>query len=246
MRLIAGEWKVFYRLYLQIGLELEYYRGIREWVFKLLCDTAAKFGEEPDSTEVLYYRGISHLMNNETHEAVSWIQKAVAKEPENQRCLAALAACWEHLGHDFQARLLFRETFYQAPDEVEYECLRSQIIDAVIEKITKFQYPVNSIRYWIPVFGRIFGFFNVKRALTTLEYSNLVKQMRALEHKLEGEGRQQDPSLLPMLINCYLWMIDYHVSLQKYPDKITEIETQLREADYSVYQLYIEHAHMSK
>ncbi len=241
--MIVHEWKVFYRLYLQVGLDIEYYRSLREWVFTLLRGTCRKVLEGTQvASELTYYLGVSHLMLREYQDAVNWANHAVQKEQQNMRYLALLACCWERLGHDYQARLLYREAYYQDPDAVETACLSSQIIDTVIERILHFRYPVESIQYWIPVFGRIFSLFNVKRALTTLEYSSLVKRVRQLESSLEGAQTQGDLSVLPKLLNGYLWMIDYHTALRKNQDRIQELESQLQDTDERVYQLYIEHA----
>ncbi len=246
VQLTAKEWEVFYRLYLQIGIEQEYYQAIKEWVFTLMRSVSRKALDNTEKTEIIYYLGVSHLMLQEYHDALTWANHAVKKEPENMKYLAFLANCWERLGHDFQARLLYRESFYQGPERIEIACIGSQIIDAIIERILKFHYPIESIRYWIPVFGRIFSLFNVKRALTTLEYSSLVKRVRTLEGIFEDEDSEADFSVLPRLLNGYLWMIDYYESTGRSREKVEEIESQFFSADSSVYQLYIEYASRSK
>ena len=244
--MIIQEWKVFYRLYLQVGLDMEYYRSIREWVFTLLKGTCRKALDGTQVTDdITYCLGVSHVMLREYQDALNWVKHLVAKEQNNMRSIALLACCWERLGHDYQARLLYREAYYQDPDAVQTACLSSQIIDAVIERILHFRYPVESIQYWIPVFGRIFSLFNVKRALTTLEYSSLVKRVRKLESSLGDEASKEDISMLPKLLNGYLWMIDYHKALGKNQDRVLELEQQLQEADEHIYQLYSEHAQKS-
>jgi|GEM_PF-4497766 len=243
--LLLREWRIFYRLYLQLGLDIEYYRALKEWVFTLLLEAAKTPVSGEDEHQASYYLGIAHLMLSEHHDAITCLNRAVQNNPGNMRYLAGLASCWEQFGHDFQARLMFREAFFQDPDAVDIACLGSRIIDAIIERILNFQYPIDSIRYWIPVFGRIFCFFNVKRALTTLEYGSLVKRIRTLENHLSGSTDQDDPSVLPKLLNGYLWMIDYHEATGRNLDKIKEVESQFKDADPAIYALYIEHVRRS-
>lgn len=247
VELAVHEWNVFHRLYLQIGLELDYYRAVREWMFTTLKDLARKYLDNTEKTRTIYYLGVSHLMLKEYDEALTWANHAVRKDPEHMGYHAFLANCWECLGHDFQARLLYREAFFQKPEEIELSCMNSQIIDTIIERFLHFQYPVEHIQFWIPVFGRIFGLFNVKRALTTLEYSSLVQRMRSLEGRFFNTNQQeQDPSVLPKLLNSYLWMIDYFDAAGKHEEKVEELESQLLAADRFIHRIYMDHADLTK
>ena len=91
---------------------------------------------------------------------------------------------------------------------------------------------------WIPVYGVLWGIFNIKRELRSQEVGKLRQEIYALENE------QKDPScdfqiLTPRLINMYFWLIDHYVQNNDNQRLINEILLKIKILDTNIYNSYI-------
>ena len=147
---------------------------------------------------------------------------------------------------------------------MELAYLESPLIQRLVAKLReRFSEP--EIRDWIPVYGTIYGLFNVKRELRPLELGKLKQAIFQLEKDVEqaagkpGAGRQAGvqpgaaghraaPSgssgsapgaaPVPRLINHYFWLIDHYLASGEERQKIDEVLERIKAIDPVVFKEY--------
>ena len=115
--------------------------------------------------------------------------------------------------------------------------LDSELIRCLIEKTAEKGYSGELLNAWIPVYGVLWGVFNMKRNMKSQEIGRLKQEIYALENE------QKDPSrateiLTPRLINMYFWLIDY-CQAQNDSKLINETLLKIKIIDTTVYNLYV-------
>ena len=91
---------------------------------------------------------------------------------------------------------------------------------------------------WIPVYGQLYGIFNVKRDLTQPEVAHLNRKIYAVETEMKNPSCQSE-ILTPRLINMYFWMIDFYVSVGKKDKEKNELLVRMKILDKEIYELYV-------
>jgi len=99
-------------------------------------------------------------------------------------------------------------------------------------------YREEELREWIPVYGRLWGVFSIKRELKPIEFGRLKQSIFTLETECRGNPRQS-ALLKPRLINRYFWLIDYYENKREDPDLIEEVLLKIKVTDPEIYERYI-------
>jgi len=104
--------------------------------------------------------------------------------------------------------------------------------------VQKKGYTEAVLKEWIPVYGVLYGIFNVKRELHGAEFGILRQRIYARENEL------RDPAcnatlIVPRLINMYFWLIDYYVRIENGSEKINEILLRIKLLDRNIYDLCV-------
>ena len=152
--------------------------------------------------------------------------------------LAEMADCYALCGEDKKAKVLFREAFFIDAQKIDIDLLDSELICCLIRLVQKKGYTGAALQEWIPVYGVLYGIFNVKRELRSNEVGLLKQDIYARENEL------RDPScnasvMTPKLINMYFWLIDHYVRIGNSSEKINEILLRIKILDRNIYDLYV-------
>jgi hypothetical protein len=119
---------------------------------------------------------------------------------------------------------------------VELSYLESPMILRLVEKLKgRFGDAGAELQEWIPVYGTIFGLFNVKRELRPLELGKLKQAIYQLEKEVGGQRRNL---LIPRLINHYFWLVDHYLNSGEDRQKIEEVLAKIKELDPEIYSEY--------
>ena len=110
------------------------------------------------------------------------------------------------------------------------------MIQRLIAKLKSQGLTEEQLPEWIPVYGTVYGLFNVKRELRPLELGKLKQSIYQLEKELLQEHPEQ---LVPRIINQYFWLIDHYVSSGEDREKIEEILRKIESIDPNIYKEYI-------
>jgi tetratricopeptide (TPR) repeat protein len=179
------------------------------------------------------YKGIGNY-----DEALRYLEQAVLFKREDGETLAELADVNALLGDAHAAKALFREAFFLNPEKIDLRAMESEIVIRLRNRIIREKgYRDESLREWIPVYGRLWGVFTVKRELKPIEFGRLKQSIFTLETECRGNPAQA-AVLKPRLINRYFWLIDYYENKGEDKELIDEVLLKIKMTDSEIYEQY--------
>lgn len=189
---------------------------------------------EPESAdpEILLRIGRCHKIRGNFESAISFLEEASRLKREDACILAELADCYSLVNESRAAKVFFREAFFLNAQAVDLAYLESPLILRLIARLRE-RFEEAELRDWLPVYGTIYGLFNVKRELRPLELGRLKQSIYQLEKEAE-QGRQA----VPRLLNHYFWLIDHYLTTGEERTKVEEILQRIRSLSPEVYNEY--------
>lgn len=239
--ILLSEWKNFQFVYGQYEdvYEPAMYAVCRG-VFSLALQNFTRLLDEQDvilKSEILRKVGLCYKKLGEFDNAKMCLSEAHKIQPGQAAVIADLADCYALCGDDKASKVLFREAFFIDFKKVDLDFLDSELITRLIKKTGEKGYSGDSLKAWLPVYGVLWGVFNIKRSMKAREVSRLRQEIYALETEQKDPSRVT-PFHTPRLLNLYFWLIDYCQSASD--DKlINEILLKIKILDTSVYNLYV-------
>lgn len=181
--------------------------------------------------------GICYKKLGDFENARDFLTEANSIIQGRSQILAELADSYSLCGEDKISKVLFREAFFIDSDSIDLEFLDSELIKCLAKKVSDMGYSGKLLQAWIPVYGVLYGIFNVKRELHSQDVIRLKTNIYAMENEYK------DPScsikdLTPRLLNSYFWLIDHYVLTHEDTSKINEILLKIKILDSSVYEMY--------
>ena len=152
--------------------------------------------------------------------------------------LAELADCFSLCGNDRNAKVLFREAFFVGPEKIDLDFLDSGLIRSLIEKLEDKKYSKRVLAEWIPVYGVLWGIFNIKRELSSQEVGKLKQDIYAMENEYKNPSCDAEV-LVPRLLKSYFWLVDQYVMTGKMTEQVNEVLLKIKILDSAIYNLYI-------
>ena len=166
------------------------------------------------------------------------LESAARERKDDAALLAELADAYALQGDERSAKALFREAFFVAPQRVDLELLECAMIRALASRVAALGYKGPEIAEWLPVYGTVYGVFNVKRELKAVEVGKLRQSIYQLENESK-EGGEDRAAIVPRLINRYFWIIDHYIAAREDRARIDEVLLKVRLLDQSIYKQYI-------
>ncbi len=182
--------------------------------------------------ETLLITGVAYKKIGDYDNSIKCFQELLKNDSQNSNAMALLADCYALIDEDKKSKLLFREAFFIDVFAIDLSLLESDIINTIVTKIQDSKVRVEDSRHWIPVFGRIYGIFNIYRELLPVEYGKLKQEIFYLENekiKLETES-----FYLPRLLNCYLRLYDYCIYKNE-KEVLVEVEEKLKNESLEIF-----------
>ncbi|MDR2717432.1 MAG: hypothetical protein LBB89_05135 [Treponema sp.] len=180
------------------------------------------------------YKGVGNY-----DEALKYLEQAVRFKREDGETLAELADVNALLGEASTAKALFREAFFLNPEKIDLRAMESEMVIRLRDRLAQEKnYREEELREWIPVYGRLWGVFSVKRELKPIEFGRLKQSIFTLETECRGNPKQS-ALLKPRLINRYFWLIDYYENKREDPELIEEVLLKIKVTDPEIYERYI-------
>jgi tetratricopeptide (TPR) repeat protein len=145
------------------------------------------------------YKGIGDY-----DEALKYLEQAGRFRREDGETLAELADVNALLGEANAAKALFREAFFLNPEKIDLRAMESPMIIRLRDRLMQEKNgQEEELREWLPVYGRLWGVFSVKRELKPIELGRLKQSILTLETECRGNP-ERSAILKPRLINRYL------------------------------------------
>ncbi|WP_428770773.1 tetratricopeptide repeat protein [Treponema sp. HNW] len=204
---------------------LELYRGMLNEKNKML------------KAEVLSKAGLCNKLLGNYETGIALFQEANTLNPQSADILAELADCYALSGEEKTAKVLFREAFFVEPQKVDNSFLESELFCRLAERTAEQGYSGGALQEWIPVYGVLYGVFNIKRELRALEAGKLKQAVFSLENELKEAGDEAD-LIVPRLINRYFWLIDHYITTNGERKRINELLLKIKLLDGSIYDMY--------
>lgn len=197
--------------------------------------TAATTGlDDPD-----FLRKIGFCYKNlgDYSTALEYLETAMSYRSECASLMAEAADCYALVNELKISKLYFREAFFIDPQSVDILSLESILIKKLVERVQEMWSNEKQMKEWIPVYGALYGVFNMKRELKALEVVKLKQSITTLEHQIDDKEENRD-IVIPRLINHYFWLIDYYMSVRDSKDRIEDILRKINKINPSIYELY--------
>ena len=138
----------------------EHYRS----AFKNQEDTANNFG-------LLLNLGDCFIRLEEYKRAVETLEYAKTSTHSNAVLLSMLAEGYYHLEEYTKSLSLFREAFLVNPSQIDLGLIKSKPILEIIKIIEESEKHYTDIREWIPIYGFLNNFFEVRKKINKPQLS---------------------------------------------------------------------------
>ena len=178
------------------------------------------------------YKGVGNY-----ERAIECLERANRESREDARVLAELADCYSLVNESRAAKVFFREAFYVDPQAVDLAGLESPLVQRLAARLRERGLQGPLLNEWMPVYGTIWGVFNVKREMKPLEFGKLKQAIYQLEKERRRPGPEGERAV-PRLINRYFWLIDHYRSTGETRDRVEEVLARLKETDPRVHDDY--------
>jgi tetratricopeptide (TPR) repeat protein len=179
------------------------------------------------------YKGLGNY-----ESAIEILEHANQVKHNDPQVLADLADCYAQIDEIKPAKLFFREAFFIDPRAVDLGALESPFMHALIKKIRENGKKEEELNLWVPVYGTIYGVFNMKRELKPIEIGKLKQAVSGLEQKLH-EKKEGPHIIVPLLLNKYFWLMDHYVSIKAPAADIDALLLKIKDTDEDIYLQYI-------
>ena len=182
-------------------------------------------------------RGLCLKKLGKYESSLALLSEAYRIAPQSSVVLAEMADCLALCGETRNAKVLFREAFFIDAGHIEIEFLDSELICCLIRQVKEQGYIGQALLEWIPVYGVLYGVFNIKRELRVQEAGRLRQAIFATENEIKDPSNDSK-ILVPRLINMYFWLIDHYARTNEGNSKINECLLQIRVHSETIYRMY--------
>jgi tetratricopeptide (TPR) repeat protein len=214
--------------------------AIRQFVFGrgllVFEDVLEKKGRH--DSDVLFKIGKCYKGKGDYEHALEYFEVTSHQKLDNSMILSELADCYAFINEVKASKIFFREAFFLDPQGIDITSLESMLIRRIIQRLKSMGFVLPELLEWVPVYGVLFGVFNVKRELKPLEYGKLKQAIVELESKLQS-GNGGAGFVVPRLLNRYFWMIDHLLSIKSDRDNVEKVLQKIKSVDESIYNQYV-------
>lgn len=215
--------------------------AVRTGIFSLALRHYSSLLEEVSASqkaEVWRRMGLCYKELGQYETARDCLTEANSNSKGESAILSELADCYALCGEERQAKVLFREAFFLDASKIDINFLESELICCLIKKVAEKKYTGTILKEWIPVYGQLYGVFNVKRKLRPQEVGKLKQEIYSKENEMKDPACDVK-AITPRLINLYFWLIDYYVLLGNENRSINGLLVRIKILDSEIYSMFV-------
>ena len=213
---------------------------IRQWCFGNALRAYEKvfYDSGGNDTGILFQIGRCYKSIGDYENALNFLERTFRLQKENSTVIAELADCYALINEVKTAKIFFREAFFVDPQQIEFAFLESMMIVRLVEQLKADGITAEDAKEWLPVYGVIYGVFNIKRELKPLELGKLKQSIFSYEKRLEDNG-DVGPETMPRLLNYYFRLIDHYICVGEERSKIEDILRKMKSLNNEIFMEYI-------
>ena len=234
------QWKHFASFVQRVGDASEKcLYSIKQWVYKTALDFFKSIHDEVGvyNTEVLTRIGKCYKGIGNYEKAIEYLEIASQQKSGAPMILAELADCYSLINEARASKVFYREAFFLDPQAIDLANIESPAINRLVDRLREKGFTEPELSEWIPVYGAIYGVFNVKRELRPIEFGQLKQRIFKFENDLR-ENKDKKGFLVARLINHYFWLIDHYINIGEEKAKIDEVLLKIKNLDPVIYKEY--------
>jgi tetratricopeptide (TPR) repeat protein len=213
---------------------------IRQWCFGTALKAYEKvfYDSGGSDSEILFRIGRCYKCIGDYENALNFLERTFRQKKEDAAVIAELADCYALINEVKPAKIFFREAFFLNPEQIEFAFLESMMIERLVVQIKALGIIKNGINEWLPVYGVIYGVFNIKRELKPLELGKLKQSIFSYENRMD-EDDEPLPQVEPRLLNSYFRLIDHYICVSESREKIEDILRKVKRLNTEIFMEYI-------
>ncbi len=212
----------------------------RKSIFSYALAQYSKIYNDTDTkvhADVSRKMGYCHKQLGDYEVALKYLTEANSTIDGQACILAEMGDCYDLCGETKFAKAIFREAFFVNAEEVDLSFLESPLITTLIDKVRSKGYTGKELLEWLPVYGTLYGIFNVRRTLKSQEVVRLRQDIYALKNELKDPANDSK-IITPRLLNMYFWLIDYYDLSGESSSRIREALNEIKLLDENIFALY--------
>ncbi|MDC7126473.1 MAG: tetratricopeptide repeat protein [Spirochaetales bacterium] len=238
---LLKEWKnfsAFYRGFVESDEKC--LNSIRQWCFGEALHLYEKVFYDSGGTdaEILFRIGRCYKSIGDYENAISFLERTFQQKKEDSAVIAELADSYALINELKPAKIFFREAFFLDPAGIELEFLESMMIRRLLDEMKNKGVKDSEAVEWLPVYGVIYGVFNVKRELKPLELGKLKQSIFSYENRLDLDESTVTETV-PRLLNYYFRLIDHYICVGEDRGKIEDILRKIKKINNEIFMEYI-------
>ena len=218
--------------------------SVQTGIFSLALDSFSSVSQEStrlpaQKADLLLKIGICNKKLGKYDIARSNLMEANKFLPGSAQIIAEMADCCALCGLENESKVLFREAFFIDAKKIDISMLDSELIKCLVQKIKDDHgYSGSELQYWIPVYAVLYGVFNIKRELRSVEVLKLKQDIYETENEIKNPANNVN-QLKPKLIYMYFWLVDHYIQKNQTGSEVSDLLLKIKILDRNVYDLYI-------
>lgn len=220
------------------------FTSVKNFVLKKVIDFLTRTSKEVNNTdrEILVQLSYAFYELEMPQQAMETLEFILSKflDVDDFRVYALIADVYAEVyphgdpKHDLVA-VMFSELFLKCADTVDINSLEYEVVNKLAQSVRTDLLPEDTVPYWIPIYGYLYGGLTVRRNLRYEEYKKLQNTISFLEGEIRDNKNLE--ILIPKVINVYLWIFDYYLYQMKTHGGAVQIFRRVLELFALLYQI---------
>lgn len=188
---------------------------------------------------ILFLTGYGYKKIGNFEKAEYYFSQILQNDYYNANAMVQLADCYALIDQDKKSKILFKEAFFISPGSININLLDSNMIQRLILKIIEKGIEHEYLKLWIPVYGRIYSFFNYTRELLPIEQGKIQKEIFQLEGKFNNNSfidRNDIEFCKTRLLNNYFWLYDNYNIKKKKDEERNKLYEKIKFISIDIYE----------
>lgn len=242
---LFAEWEDFVEFCLEYKIySQKVFFAAKSYVFNKIIDFLSRASRDSENSnkEVLVLLAYAFYESGMINRAVETLEFILGRFPDEDdfRVYTLLGDIYSESVNDPQklelAEIIFSELFLNCINTLDLDSIESPFILKIIDLVKGDMFPDSKVKYWVPIYGYLYGGLTIRRNLRYDEYKKLQDKISYLENELRVV--ESTEVIIPQLLNVYFWVFDYYIYQMKTSGGAQQIYRRVLELFAMLYQIH--------